>query len=447
MAVVKTIPIKSAVRRALNYIGNPDKTDGKLLISSFACSFDIADLEFEMVRKSQKIKKGDNLARHLIQSFRPDDNITPEQAHEIGKQWADKILEGKYQYIICTHIDKGHIHNHIIFNAVSFVDYKKYVSNKYTYRKMREYSDDLCREYGLSVIENPQNGKNRNTNIGKQYHSHRDKLSADIDRAIQTANNPEEFLRIMRNMRYEIKPENLAFLHKDWKKYIRAASLGDDYSIENIKERIITKRPAIPRKLLKNNLNISLLIDIRNSIKAQESRGYEHWAKINNLQQASKTINFLTENGIHTYDELITRVGETNRSFTETADNLKSTEKQINELNILKRHIQTYQKLKPIYSEYRKSKNKSEFERKHRSEIILYKASRKYLSAIYSGGKLPRIDSINAKLAKLTEQKRKLYDDYRKLKKALSEMDIVKANVDMILNVPKQLKREQNIEI
>ena len=441
MAVVKTIPIKSTVRRALDYIGNPDKTDGKLLISSFACSFDIADLEFEMVRRSQKIKKGDNLARHMIQSFSPEDNITPEQAHEIGKRWADKILGGKYQYVICTHIDRGHIHNHIVFNAVSFVDYKKYVSNKYTYRKMREYSDSLCREYGLSVIENPQKSRSRNTNIGKKYHSHRDKLSEDIDKAIQTANDFEEFLKLMRNMGYEINTENLAFLYKDWKKYVRAESLGDDYSIANIQERIITKRPAISRRLFKNNRDISLLIDIRNNIKAQESRGYEHWAKINNLKQASKTINFLTENGIHTYEELIARINEMNRSFTGTVDNLKSVEKQIDEINVLKNHLQTYQTLRPIYAEYKKSKNKDDFERKHQSEIILYEASRKYLSSVYTEGRLPKAEILNKKLAKLTEQKQKLYNDYRKSKKALAEMDIIKANVDMILNIPKRTER------
>ena len=189
-----------------------------------------------------------------------------------------------------------------------------------------------------------------------------------------------------------------------------------------------------------------MLIDIHNSIKAQQSGGYEHWAKINNLQQASKTINFLTENGIHTYEDLIARIDAMSRKFNETTDNLKAVEKRIEEINMIKKNIRTYKSLRPIYTEYRKSRNKDDFEREHRRKIILFEAARKYLSSVVVGNKLPSVESLNTELAELTKRKQQLYVEYRKSKKALSEMDVIKANVDKILDVPKRHNREQEIE-
>ena len=165
--------------------------------------------------------------------------------------------------------------------------------------------------------------------------------------------------------------------------------------------------------------------------------------KINNLQQASKTINFLTENGVHTYEDLIARVDEMSRKFDKTADSLKSVEKRIEEINILKKNIRAYQTLRPIYAGYRKTKNKDKFEREHQSEMILFEAAQKYLSSVQNGGRLPSLESLNTELAELTKRKQQLYAGYRKSKKVLSDMDVIKANVDTILNVPKQQKREQ----
>ena len=151
MAVTKIHPIKSTLKKALDYIENPDKTDGKMLVSSFGCSYETADIEFEMLL-AQAMQKGNNLAHHLIQSFAPGE-ATPEQAHEIGRRLADEVLQGKYPYVLTTHIDKGHVHNHIIFCAVDMVNYRKYVSNKQSYSFIRRTSDRLCKEQGLSVVK------------------------------------------------------------------------------------------------------------------------------------------------------------------------------------------------------------------------------------------------------------------------------------------------------
>ena len=150
MAVTKIKPIKGALKQRLEYIQNPDKTDDKMLVSSFGCSYETADIEFEQTL-SRAMEKGNNLAHHLIQSFEPGES-TPEQAHEIGKRLVDEITKGRHEYVLTTHIDKGHIHNHLIFCATSFIDYKKYVSNKKSYYEIRNFSDKLCKEYSLSIV-------------------------------------------------------------------------------------------------------------------------------------------------------------------------------------------------------------------------------------------------------------------------------------------------------
>ena len=441
MAITKTHSIKSTLNLAIQYICNPVKTDGTLLVSSFACLPATADIEFEWTRR-QAIDKGNSLGRHIIQSFSPDDNITPEQAHEIGMKLAEQVLGGEYEFVISTHTDKGHVHNHIIFNSVSFVDYKKYHSNKYTYRNIRKASDKLCEEYGLSVIA-------ENKNKDKSYFEHtayekntawKAQLKQKIDTAIKRSMDFEDFLLRMELAGYEVKRgKYISFRAQGQQRFMRSKTLGERYTEEAIIKRI-QKQRTVP----KQNKSISLIIDIQNCIKAQESKGYEHWAKINNLKQASKTLNFLTENNITSYDELKIKIEERRKVFDNISDKLKSVEKKSNDTNILRKHISTYQSLKPVYDKYKTSKNKSEFENKHRREIILFEASHKYLSEVQTNGKLPTLEKVNTERINLEEQKQKLYSDYRKAKKELSEIDIVKSNVDAMLRT--QQRNEPTIE-
>ncbi len=440
MAVTKTHPIKSTLRKALDYVLDPKKTDGALLVSSFACSPETADIEFEWTRK-QSSERGTHLARHMIISFKPGET-TPEQAHEIGMKLAEEVLGGKYEFVLSTHTDKGHVHNHIIFNAVSFVDYKKYHSNKSTYHFIRRTSDRLCIEYGLSVIE-PSKNKGKSYpeyTADKNGLSWKSQLRLAIDKAIRHSRDFDDFLLRMELAGYTVKRQekNISFCNSERNKFMRSKTLGSNYTVEAIKKRI-TEQRSRPKQKRKG---ISLLIDIQNSIKAQQSKGYEHWAKLNNLKQASKTINFLTEHKINSYEELDQRVAGLRSGFDDTAAKLKEVEKLISDKNILSKHIRTYQALRPVYAEYRKSKNKDEFEKKHRRELTLYNASHKYLSSVQTDGKLPMLDKVNTELAELTGQKNTLYEKYKKEKKALAEIDIIKKNVEMILDKPQQ--QEQN---
>lgn len=447
MAYTKTHSITTTLKKAIDYILNPEKTDDELYVSSFACSSDTADIEFEWTRNKAKMDKGNSLARHLIQSFAPGET-TPEQANEIGLKLAEEVLGGKYEFVISTHLDKGSIHNHIIFNSVSFVDYKKYHSNKYTYRNIQRTSDRICKEYGLSVIVPNTDNRSKNTKYENKPTSWRAKLKTEIDKIILQSKDFEDFLRLMELQGYEIKRgQYISVRTKDQERFIRlkAQTLGERYSIEGITKQI---EKSCRRKPLIRDNRISLIIDIQNCIKAQESKGYEHWAKINNLKQASKTLNYLTEHNISSYAELESRIDETRKQFDDTADKLKSVERNLNDTNILRKHISTYKALRLIYDEYTKAKDKARFEKQHQREIILFKASHKYLSEVHTDGKLPALETVNTKRMELEEQKQKLYADYKKAKKELSEIDVVKANVDTMLNVPQRSEqtRENQIE-
>ena len=210
MAVTKTHPIKSTLKAAIDYICNPDKTDGKLLVSSFGCAAETADIEFEWTRR-HSIDKGTHLGRHLIQAFEPGE-VMPEEAHRIGMELAREVLGGKYEFVLTTHIDKDHVHNHLIFNAVSFTDHKHYHSNKRSYHEIRRASDRLCKEHGLSVIV-PGRDK------GKSYIEHqaaqngtsyKAKLKAAIDRLIPVSSSLEDLLARLQREGYEIKRESIS---------------------------------------------------------------------------------------------------------------------------------------------------------------------------------------------------------------------------------------------
>lgn len=441
MAITKTHPIKSTLNRSIAYICNPEKTDGQLLISSYACTPETADIEFEWTR-GHSSDSGSHIARHIIQSF-AEGETTPEQAHEIGMKLAEQALGGKYEFVLATHIDKGCVHNHIIFNSVSFVDFKKYHSNKYSYRNIRKISDKLCEEYNLSVIE-PSGNKGKSYaeyTAEKNGTSWKAELRKTIDSVIKRSLDFDDFILRMELAGYTVKRQNknISFCNSEREKFMRSKTLGDGYTVDAIKNRIKNhrSRPKQERK------GVSLLIDIQNSIKAQESKGYEHWAKINNLKQASKTINFLTEHNISSYDELETAVNDIYKRFDDKREELKSVEKQLNESNITLKYLTTYTKLKPVYAKYRMTKNKAEFKRKYQSEIILFETAAKALK----GANPPTVEELKQKRSELLERKTQLYNEYRELKQQSNEIDIIKSNIDTILGTEHKRNKEHETEL
>ena len=445
MAVTKIKPVKSTLKKALDYIQNPDKTDGKMLVSSFGCSPETADIEFEFTI-AQALDRGNNLAHHLIQSFEPGE-VDYQKAHEIGKQLADAVTKGQYEYVLTTHIDKGHVHNHIIFCAVNFVDHHKYNSNKRSYYGIRNMSDRLCRENGLSVIVPQKGGK------GKSYAEYlaektgtswKGKLKIAVDGLIPQVSSFEELLSRLQAAGYEIKPgKYVSCRAPGQERFTRLKTLGADYTEEAIRERIEGRRTRTA-KAPKAERGVSLLIDIENSIKAAQSRGYEQWAKIHNLKQAAKTLNFLTEHQISRYEDLTAKITEIQTESDKAGDALKEVEKRLADMAVLIKNVSTFQKTKPAYDTYRKARNKERYRAAHEGTVILHEAAAKALKAA-GISKLPNLTALQAEYEKLQEQKETLRADYGKLKKQVREYDVIKQNIDSILRQPREPEREKEV--
>ena len=436
--------------KAIAYILNPEKTDEKLLVSSYGCASETAAREFEWTRKIAE-QKGMNpvriIARHVIQSFEIGE-VTPELAHEIGKQFADEILGGKYEYVLTTHIDKDHVHNHLIFNAVDFVDYHAYKSYKRIYYDMREVSDRLCKENGLSVIPPSQNkgmGYKEYTEA-KCGTSWKQKLKQTIDRLVITAKDYDDFLRLMQEGGYEIKTgKYISFRAEGQERFTRSKTIGENYTEERIKERIAGRTPRRSQRQTTPK-GISLIGDIQERIRLIDSKGYEHKAKLTILKEAARTLNYLTENNLLQYADLEKKVEDIHSSYDRTGKELKGVEARLREVQPLIKNISNYQRLKPVYDAFQKAKDKPSFKAKHEAELVIFEAARSTLLAMQGDEKLPSLKTLQAEQQRLLEEQQRLYDERAKLKKEARMIDTLKANVDDFLkpNTERDQEHQRN---
>ena len=437
MAVTKIKAIRGTLSKAIAYILNPEKTDEKLLVSSYGCASETAAREFEWTRKIAE-QKGMNpvriIARHVIQSFEIGE-VTPELAHEIGKQFADEILGGKYEYVLTTHIDKDHVHNHLIFNAVDFVNYHAYKSYKRIYYDMREVSDRLCKENGLSVIPPSQNkgmGYKEYTEA-KRGTSWKQKLKQTIDRLVITSKDYDDFLRLMQEAGYEIKPgKYISFRAKGQERFTRSKTIGENYTEERIKERIAGRTPRRNRRQTVPK-GISLIGDIQERIRLIDSKGYEYKAKLTILKEAARTLNYLTENNLLQYADLEKKVEDVHSSYDRTGKELKVVEARLREVQPLIKNISNYQRLKPVYDAFQKAKDKPGFKAKHEAELVIFEAARSTLLAMQGDEKLPSLKTLKAEQAQLFEEQERLYAERNRLKKEAKQIETIKSNVDTFL--------------
>ena len=437
MAVTKIKAIRGTLSKAIAYILNPEKTDEKLLVSSYGCASETAAREFEWTRKIAE-QKGMNpvriIARHVIQSFEIGE-VTPELAHEIGKQFADEILGGKYEYVLTTHTDKDHVHNHLIFNAVDFVDYHAYKSYKRIYYDMREVSDRLCKENGLSVIPPSQNkgmGYKEYTEA-KRGTSWKQKLKQTIDRLVITAKDYDDFLRLMQEAGYEIKTgKYISFRAEGQERFTRSKTIGENYTEERIKERIAGRTPRRSQRQATPK-GISLIGDIQARIRLIDSKGYEHKAKLTILKEAARTLNYLTENNLLQYADLEKKVEDVHSSYDRTGKELKGVEARLREVQPLIKNISNYQRLKPVYDAFQKAKDKPGFKAKHEAELVIFEAARSTLLAMQGDEKLPSLKTLQAEQQRLLEEQQRLYDERVKLKKEVKQIETIKSNVDTFL--------------
>lgn len=445
MAVTKIIPIRTTIGKSVDYICNPSKTENCAFVHSENCFPKTASVEFSFLLRQARAG-GNTLGRHLIQSFSPDET-TPEQAHEIGKQLAEKHLKGEYAYVMTTHVDRNHIHNHFVWCAVNLKTHNRYHSNKRSYHEIQDLSDSLCRENGLSVIEvkSGKRGKSRfEYDRTKQGNSYKEKLRIAIDNAALKANSFEEFLQLLAAQGYEIKQgKYLSFKHKDGERFTRSKTIGEDYAEERIKERIKTKEPVKQQKP-----SVRQLHDLSQD-KFQSSKGLTHWGKIQNLKIMADTMNLLKEKGLTDLSEFDRKFEAANTALGKVSSALKSTENRLKDLTELQKQLRIYGRTKELYGKFQQSRNKDKFIRETpsaESDVMLHETAKRYLSTYQKEhGKVMKSAELKPLLANFQKEKSALYEQYKKAKAEQSELMKLHINLQKILGKDRK-QQEQEVD-
>ena len=443
MAITKIHPITTTLTKALNYIQNPKKTDGTLLVDGYGCVPETAYQQF--MRTKEKVDKKDGyLAFHLIQSFSPGE-VDYETAHKIGIELADKVFKGRFQYVIATHIDRGNVHNHIIANSVSFKDFGKYNSSPNSYYFIRRTSDMLCKEYGLSVVAEPKDkGKSHyEHSLDKKGQSWKSLLRQNIDRCIIKARDWDEFLLLMQREKYEIKSgKHISFRAEGQERFTRSKTLGADYTEEQIRNRITGGK----RIEIETTQRVSLIIDIENAMKERQRNpeAYKRWATLQNLKTMANTVNYLTEHNLLDYDKLSEKTETLRENYNGTRSRIKEIEKRLKTIEEDIHNIDNYRKTKPIADKLETVVFKERYRKEHEADLIIFSASEKYLKKRFNGGKAPLIKELRAEQKALQTEKDKLYESYYSEKSELSELQTMKKNIDMILGRDTSQEQERS---
>ena len=443
MAITKIHPIKSTLNLAIDYIVNGEKTDEQILVSTHKCHQETAHIQFLRTREDVGTK-GTVLARHLIQSFLPGET-TPEMAHRIGMELCKKILKDEYEFVLSTHIDKGHIHNHIIFNNVNMVTGKCYQSNKKTYHKIRYQSDKLCKENNLSVIDEfyesykkkyKTNGKSWYENEqAKKGTSWKSRLQFDIDRMIKQSKDWDEFLKKMAELGYEIKyGKHIAFKPKDKPRFTRAKTIGEDYTEERLKERLAERASIKAPKVKKRIGNV---IDINTNMKVKESKRYEYWATKHNLTTMAESVIFLREQGIKTIKQLDEYIQKTADERQNIQDKIKDIDKEMQQLSATMEQVHSVKKYRAYYKEYIANPSDKTFFEEYKSQITLYEIALSKLKKNYS--KLPNTKDILDRLDKLQEKKNILMQEYSSSKSMMNDLYKIRKNYEIYMG--KEIER------
>lgn len=460
MATTKIKAIKNTLYKAIQYIINPEKTEGALLVSSYGCSVEFADLEMQATA-TKGSGLGNRVAYHFIQSFSPDDELTPEQAHEIGEKFADGYLKGKYEYVIATHVDKGHVHNHIIFNATSYTSLKKYrYSGEAERDKIRAISDELCRENGLSIIEN-QRGR-RGWKRGDKQKNQKQKLMDIIDEAVKDVSSFEDFLTVMElEYHYDIKKRGqmISLKSEDGERYIRlkGSTLGENYTEEMIRKRIenpkcIPKpkinKPYKRKQPVPDKKKINLLVDISKNAKAQASKGYSVVLQRSNTENLIRTMNFLIEKDIVTPEDFSEFMQNKKQEYAEKREKIESLETELHKLLEKIKYTKVYLDNRPVYKEYKKAEDKRDFLAKYAKEMALFKASYIYFDQ-------KKLNPAKINYWDLIKDKKKLYSqiseadvELKKIRSDLKEYSVIQKNIETVLGIEfpsADLKRDNTI--
>jgi len=435
--------VSQTLTDSIDYITNPEKTRNGELVVGYECDPRTAVTEFLLSRQEYAAatgrgqRKKDVLMYHLRQSFKPGE-ITPEEATRIGYELAMRFTKGKHAFIVATHIDQKHVHCHIEFNSIALDGSRKFRNPYWSSKIIQRISDHICIENGLSIVENPKPSRGHyGTWLGdKKEPTQREKLELLIDKIL--AEKPadfEEFIKLLEVRNHEFKRSRRSVRMEGQKGFIRLNSLSPDHTEDAIRERLSGERTVPPREKPSPTrpAKLCLLIDVQNSIKAQNSPGYAQWAKVFSLKQAAKTLLFLQDNGLDDLEKLSAAAQGAKDDYNARQTRIHAINARLAEINTLQKHIGAYRKTKDIYAQYRKSKFSKKFYNQNEAAIKTCKAAKAYFNEM-NLEKLPTIKALQQEYAKLSAEKKTLYSGHGDVRKHMQEVLTAQQNVRMLLN-------------
>ena len=433
----KGMTVATCLKNRTDYIENPDKTEQGQYVSSYACSALTADEEFMLTKRQYDLvngrrQKSDVIAYQIRQSFRPGE-ITAEEANKVGYELAMRFTKGKHAFVVATHTDRQHIHNHVIFNSTALDGTKKFRDFFFSALAVQRLSDLICLEHQLSVIEKKPYRERQKRVLYPPKENNRDRLCGIIDTILaEKPGDYEAFLQKLEQQGYEVKrSKHTAVKGKGQKRFIRFRTLGTGYSEDEIKAVLEGKAKHQPyQKKQAKEQPFQLLVDIQEKMAEGKSVGYKKWATKFNLKEMSKTLLFLQEQKISSAEELRERAAEATERYHAMGDSIKAAEQRMAEIAVLRAHIVNYARTRPVYDAYRKAGYSKRFLEAHREEITLHKAAK---AAFDEAGlkKLPKAKDLSIEYAELLKKKKEAYPDYRKARDEMQELMKAQKNVEM----------------
>ena len=432
----KGMTVAACLKNRTDYIENPDKTEQGQYVSSYACSALTADEEFMLTKRQYDLvngrrQKSDVIAYQIRQSFRPGE-ITAEEANKVGYELAMRFTKGKHAFVVATHTDRQHIHNHVIFNSTALDGSRKFRDFFFSALAVQRLSDLICLEHQLSVIEKKPYRERQKRIVYPPKESNRDHLCGIIDTILaEKSGDYEAFLQKLEQQGYEVKRGKYTSVKgARQKRFIRFRTLGAGYSEEELKAVLAGEAEHRPRqKCPAPEQKFQMLVDIQAKLAEGKGTGFARWAKQHNLKEMSRTLVFLQENKIGSIEEMQERVDAATARYHELGDSIKASEKRLAEIAVLKAHIINYAKTRPVYDAYRKTGYSKRFLETHRTEITLHKAAK---AAFDEAGlqKLPKVKELDAEFAELLTKKKAAYPDYRKARNEMQELVRAQKNVE-----------------
>ena len=456
LAATRLIPMRKNKGKSIgaclhnhtSYIQNPDKTERGELVSSYQCSPLTVDEEFLLTKRlyeqtTGRSQKSDVIAYQVRQSFKPGE-VTPEGANRIGYEFAERFLKGKHAFIVATHTDRAHIHNHIIYNSTALDGTRKFKNFWLSSFAVQRLSDLICLEHQLSTIEYKPYWERQKRIVYPPKESNRDRLCGIIDTILaEKPGDYEMFLQKLEQQGYGIKRgKHTSVKGARQKRFIRFRTLGAGYSEDEIKAVIAGEAEHRPhQKQPPKEQPFHLLVDIQAKLSEGKSEGYAQWAKCYSLKEMSKTLIFLQENKIGSIEEMQERVNAATARYHELGDFIKAAEQRMAKIAVLRAHIVNYARTRPVYDAYRKAGYSKKFLEEHREQITLHKAAKAAFDEA-SLKKLPKVKELDTEYSALLSQKKATYPKYRKARDEMQELKKAQKNVELFFAEKKDTKEK-----